>query len=266
VHRRLLQDPNFVQLTDGQRGQLMTMWIVAADRGGALPESPAMIRKLCQMDAEPDLQVFVSLGFLESDAIVTPTRRQHDHPEAEAEAEAETDTETTAPASPAADVENQAGPADDGPKVSGEVQAGRVDERPTYTRAELWRIANERLGLGRLDHRDAAANGRILNDWLYSSAKRDPMAIYCAIMGAAEMRDRDLVGWDSAKPGVPMTLKALMKAGTLADQGDGRAVRPFFDVAYEFYVKQGDRPKARSKLAGSGIASISEVLRKAVGE
>ncbi len=91
LHRELLRNPEWVGLTDAQKGQLVSIWMLAADRGGQLPADPVVIRKLCQLDENPDLQVFVSLGFIEPDANVTPDRRQHDQPEAETETETETE-------------------------------------------------------------------------------------------------------------------------------------------------------------------------------
>ena len=90
VHRELMRNPEWVALTDAQRGQLVGMWLLAADRDGVIPASPDLIRKLCYMDERPDLQVFVRLGFIEGDANVTPSRRQRDETEAETEAETET--------------------------------------------------------------------------------------------------------------------------------------------------------------------------------
>lgn len=88
VHREVMRNPDWVALTDTQRGQLVGMWLLAADRDGVIPASPRLLAKLCFMDSAPDLQVFVRHGFIEGDANVASTRRQHDHTEAEAEAEA----------------------------------------------------------------------------------------------------------------------------------------------------------------------------------
>ena len=92
LHRCIMRNPEWVSLTDAQRGQLVAMWLLAADHDGVIPASPRIIQKLCHLDSEPDLQLFVSLGFLDGcgqiDANVTSTRRQHDAPETE------TDTET----------------------------------------------------------------------------------------------------------------------------------------------------------------------------
>jgi hypothetical protein len=87
VHRQLLRDPNFVSMTDAERGQLMVLWIIAADREGKIPADPQMLRTLGYMSTDVCIQTFVDNGFIEPDANLTPGRRQHDAPEAEAEAE-----------------------------------------------------------------------------------------------------------------------------------------------------------------------------------
>lgn len=88
IHRQLMRDPNWVELTDAQRGQLVAIWLLAADRDGVIPASPATLRKLCFMETEPDLNLFIDHGFVEAasdgcqdDANRTPERRQDDVPE-----------------------------------------------------------------------------------------------------------------------------------------------------------------------------------------
>ena len=86
VHRQLLRNVEWVELTDAQRGQLVAIWLLAADHNGAIPASAALIKKLCFMTKEPDLNLFIQLGFLEtpaSDATMTPERRHDDVPKAE---------------------------------------------------------------------------------------------------------------------------------------------------------------------------------------
>lgn len=85
VHRRLMHDPNWITLTDAQRGQLVAIWIVAADRDGMVTADRRLLARQCYMDATPDIDLFVRLGFIEPDANVTASRRQYDHLEAEAE-------------------------------------------------------------------------------------------------------------------------------------------------------------------------------------
>lgn len=87
VHRSLMRDVNWVSLSDAQRGQLVAIWMLAADHDGVIPSDPKIIRKLCFMETEPDLKTFISLGFIEGrrqpDANVTPAGRQLDAPETE---------------------------------------------------------------------------------------------------------------------------------------------------------------------------------------
>jgi len=94
VHRCLMRDHKWIALNDAQRGHLISMWILAADNNGQIPDNPTLIKKLCYLEETPDLDFFVNQGLLDRDANVTPTRRQHDAPEAETEAETEAEAET----------------------------------------------------------------------------------------------------------------------------------------------------------------------------
>jgi len=89
IHRRLMRDPEWVSLSDAERGQLVGMWLLAADRDGVIPASTELIQKLCFMESEPNINKFIELGFVcQNDAKLTPERRQVDQPKAEAKAEA----------------------------------------------------------------------------------------------------------------------------------------------------------------------------------
>jgi hypothetical protein len=79
VHRRLMRNLKWVELSDAQKGQLVSMWMLAADHNGAIPSSHLAIQKLCHLDAPPDLNLFIEKGFL--DAKATSKRRQHDAPD-----------------------------------------------------------------------------------------------------------------------------------------------------------------------------------------
>lgn len=85
LHRSLLRDWDFISLSCAERGQLMTLWMLAADRDGEIPADPLVIQKLCHLDEDIDLQKFIDHGFIEagcqSDAKVTPPRRQSDPPD-----------------------------------------------------------------------------------------------------------------------------------------------------------------------------------------
>lgn len=243
VHRQIMRDPAWVELTDAQRGQLVAIWLLAADRDGAIPASPAIIRKLCFMETDPDLQTLVRLGFLEPDATTAPTRRQHDVPEAEAETEAETEKKTTAAAPPEPIVEKSG----DAPTTAEPVRA--TPELPTYTLAALAEAARVKLGLARLRRDDEEGNKRILREWLFAgSGKRRPEDILAAIEGLSDMRNRGLVGWEGVTTNTPMGLRALQKAQTLDHTGDG-AVRSMWDVALEHQRKRDEAALAPSPTA-----------------
>ena len=68
VHRSLLSNPKWAQLSDAEKGQIVSLWIVAADNNGELPDDPNVIRKMCQLDDIPDINKFKELGFLEDDS------------------------------------------------------------------------------------------------------------------------------------------------------------------------------------------------------
>jgi len=93
LHRELMRNIEWVSLSDAQRGQLVAIWLLAADRDGVIPASPEIIKKLCHMDSLPDLKLFINYGFIEDGDIMTPECRQHDVTDTEGEAEAEADTE-----------------------------------------------------------------------------------------------------------------------------------------------------------------------------
>ena len=81
LHRCVMRDPDWVAMSDAQRGQLVAMWLLAADRGGVIPASASVIKKLCYLDDEPDLKYFIDNEFLVDDANVASTWRQSDAPE-----------------------------------------------------------------------------------------------------------------------------------------------------------------------------------------
>jgi hypothetical protein len=81
IYRALLRNPEWVTLADAERGQLICIWMLAADHEGVIPASPELIQKLCFMGSTPDLQRFMDLEFIDPGDIVTPERRQGDAPE-----------------------------------------------------------------------------------------------------------------------------------------------------------------------------------------
>lgn len=74
LHRRLLRDMKWVSLTDGEKGQLVSIWMLAADSDGYVPDDPVVVQRLCGLESPPDFKKLISLHFL--DAKTTPRRRQ----------------------------------------------------------------------------------------------------------------------------------------------------------------------------------------------
>ena len=98
------QKPDWISLTDAQRGQLVSLWMLAADNNGvivtpsrtaadeALPNVAKYLSTLGHMTAETvDLQVLIDHGFIEKwrqrGVNVASRRRQHDATETEVEGE-----------------------------------------------------------------------------------------------------------------------------------------------------------------------------------
>ena len=91
VHRCLMRKPKWVGLTDKQRGQLVMLWLLAADNDGWIPHEPDILKRLCFMTEKPDVEFFINQGFIDDPDSLTSTRRQGDVTEAEEETEAETE-------------------------------------------------------------------------------------------------------------------------------------------------------------------------------
>ncbi len=86
VHRCVLRNPEWVSLSDAEKGQLLSMWLLAADRDGEIPDSEELVKKLCFLTNKPDFNKFKELSFLETDscqcdANMTPICRQDDCPD-----------------------------------------------------------------------------------------------------------------------------------------------------------------------------------------
>lgn len=93
VHRNLMTSHKWATLSDQEKGQLVSIWIAAADHDGSIPDDCRIIQKICGLDSPPDIEKLIDIGFLErqqnNDAEVTPERRQSDAPETETETETE---------------------------------------------------------------------------------------------------------------------------------------------------------------------------------
>lgn len=100
IHRSLLRNDKWLQLSEVERIHLISIWILAADNDGRVINDASVVRRACALDSEPDLKRLISLGLL--DAKNTKARR-HDcvsvttingdlgAPEAETETETETE-------------------------------------------------------------------------------------------------------------------------------------------------------------------------------
>ena len=105
VHRGLMGNPDWAVLTDAEKGQLVSIWIIGAEKGGIIPSDTRILRKVCMLDDEPNINKFIDLGFIENpdfhdgegltssgchgDANMTINRHQVDAPETETETETE---------------------------------------------------------------------------------------------------------------------------------------------------------------------------------
>lgn len=103
VHRSLMRKLKWISLSDAERGQLLSIWMLAADNNGQVPACAQTIAKLCYLDTPPDLDKLTRLKFL--DAEVAPRRRQsaakppqHDAPDADADANADANADAKADA------------------------------------------------------------------------------------------------------------------------------------------------------------------------
>ena len=100
-----MRNLKWVSLNDAERGQLVAIWLLAADHDGVIPASPELVQKLCFMSSIPDLNKFIDLGFLDGerrhDGVTMASGWRQDDV-------LETETET--------DIEKHLGSSDDAPK------------------------------------------------------------------------------------------------------------------------------------------------------
>lgn len=69
VYRNLMTNVEWCSLSDAEKGQLVSMWILAADKHGEIPDNPLLIAKMAMLDAPPDLNKFIDLGFVEGERL-----------------------------------------------------------------------------------------------------------------------------------------------------------------------------------------------------
>lgn len=66
VYRNLLSNEGWVSLSDSEKGQLVSIWILAADKGGVIPDNAVLLQRMCMLDEKPNISKFKSLGFIDS--------------------------------------------------------------------------------------------------------------------------------------------------------------------------------------------------------
>ena len=148
VHRDLMMNQKWAVMSDAEKGQLISMWIVAADKGGYLPDDPAIISKICQLDAEPNINRFKELGLIDTDGChddVTVTSRCQPNDAPDTDTDTDTDTEE--------ELEGGAGGRDNPALRKKPLAAKRTAPRKRGTRIpdgydpdpELWSWAAQRL-------------------------------------------------------------------------------------------------------------------------
>lgn len=78
LYRALLLDPDFVELPDATKGHLVGIWLLAAGTiDGSIPFDNGIIKNLLHARETVDLELLVSLGFLEiltSSVVLAPER------------------------------------------------------------------------------------------------------------------------------------------------------------------------------------------------
>ena len=94
VHRCIFSNQKWVMLSDAEKGQLVSIWVLGADNNGKIPADATLVQKMCMLDSRPNLNKFIELHFLSADGCIddakaTPKRRQVDSPETETETETE---------------------------------------------------------------------------------------------------------------------------------------------------------------------------------
>ncbi len=97
IHRKLMTDMKWMTLTDAEKGQVVSIWIIAADQDGYIPNNPVLIRKMAGLDENPNIEKFIEIGMLDvcqpDDNQMTTKCQPNDRPETETETETETEKE-----------------------------------------------------------------------------------------------------------------------------------------------------------------------------
>lgn len=191
--RCLLRNPDFLLLTDAQRGQLLCLWILAADNNGIINMTADEVARVCGMSSTLDLNVFKDRRFIDFGVTAASRRRQADatmaplwrHGDAsESEAESETEEDGGATPEPVASPAVVLMPVKDGEEPITEADValwsglyGRIDVRAT-----LNKMVGYWAALPRNKRKTRAGIRKSINTWL---AKDDDKAPVGAALGGA---------------------------------------------------------------------------------
>ena len=76
VYRNLFSNPDWAFLSDAEKGQLVSIWILAADKNGQIPDDLKVLKKLAHLDSTPNINKFKDLGFIKIDGCQMVTNEQ----------------------------------------------------------------------------------------------------------------------------------------------------------------------------------------------
>lgn len=127
LYNAVMDDPEFIGLSDAERGQLMLIWLLASRRGNKIPNDARAVRRAIQASGPVHLERFIAVGFL-----VPYQSASGDASKSLAEASGErTASEPTRASKPLAELEQSASP-HARPRARGEGET----ERETETEGE----------------------------------------------------------------------------------------------------------------------------------
>ena len=90
-----MTNEEWVSLSDSEKGHLVSIWILAADKNGTIPDSPQAIRRMAMLDTKPNLNKFIELGFLVTTCQPTGNHMVTNPPEVDAPEESRVEESNT---------------------------------------------------------------------------------------------------------------------------------------------------------------------------
>jgi len=92
VHRSMLQSQRWLSLTDAEKGQLVSIWVVAAAKDGKFPADPEILQRMAQLNTLPEIKKFQKLKYITGNRMTTK-RQPNDALDTDADTDTDTDTE-----------------------------------------------------------------------------------------------------------------------------------------------------------------------------